>query len=442
MTDVPPRPQTAVSLPTNGRLHTNLYWFMLLFALSYWQFVRFLQPPDVTPLLGSTPNAVLAWLVGLFYPSVLIHLLPLFLGWRLAYFTTLYVIQKLYELPDRATAREFLPQRISAAAIPLAITEERLADRDEFILLSVGGPGLIRVANGNVITTEKNGRFYRLLGPGRYLLHRFEYIHTLIDLHPQERSESNIPFTTKEGLPIHTDITIVYRLSVGDDPPTKANPFPYSHEAIRHVAYAHTVKKGGALTTWQDIPLGTAKSTLGSIIAKYSLNELLQPDNPAYDPHHAIKSELERKLQSSLAKQGIDLVRVRIGQFKLEQKVTDQFIKYWQSHWQKQSQIIRADGAANALEEIEVARAEAEITMLRAVLEGLQRAQQESDADTMSEIFALHLLEYLEKIAWQNQQIQPLPNRLLPQLQELQQLIAPQRTQGKTGDEPARPRSP
>lgn len=442
MTDMPPRSPTAVSPLSNGRFYTNLYWFMLLFAIVYWQFVRFLQPPDVTPLLGPEISPILTWLVGLFYPSVLIHLLPLVLGWGLAYFTTLYVIQKLYDLPDRATAREFLPQRISSATIPLAITEERLATRDESVLLSVGGPGLIRVANGNVITTEKNGRFYRLLGPGRHLLHRFEYIHTLLDLHPQERSESNAPFTTKEGLPIHTDITVFYRLSVGDDPPTKSNPYPYSREAARHAAYAHTVKKGGILTTWQDIPLGTAKTTLGSIIAKYSLNELLQPDNPAYDPHHAIKSELERKLDGSLAKQGIDLIRIRIGQFKLDQKVTDQFIKYWQSHWQKQSQIIRADGAANALEEIEVARAEAEVTMLRAVLEGLQRAQQESDADTMSEIFALHLLEYLEKIAWQNQQIQPLPNRLLPQLQELQQLIAPQKSPGKTGDEPARQGNP
>lgn len=431
-------PQTAVSPPTNSRSRAGLYWFMLVFALAYWQFVRLLQPPDLSALLGTEAAPVLAWFVGLFHPAVLIHLLPLALGWGVAHFTTLYVIQKLYDLPDRATAREFLPQRISAATIPLGITEDRLAKREASVILRVGGPGLIRVANGNVITTEKNGRFHRILGPGRHILQRFEYIHTLIDLHAQERSESNAPFTTKEGLPIHTDITVVYRLSTGEDPPTKANPFPYSYDAVRHAAYAHTVKKNGELTTWQDIPLGAAKGTLGSIIAKYSLNELLQPDNPAYDPHHAIKSELERKLQANLEKQGIELVRVRIGQFKLEQQVTDQFIKYWQSHWQKQSQIIRADGAANALEEIEVARAEAEITMLRAVLEGLERAQQEGEGDAMGEIFALHLLEYLEKIAWQNRQIQPLPNRLLPQLQELQQLIAPQRNQGKTGDESAK----
>jgi regulator of protease activity HflC (stomatin/prohibitin superfamily) len=409
---------------------------MRLFAIGYWQFVRLLQSPDTSSLLGPESSPTVTWLAGLFHPSVLIHLLPLALGWAIAYFTALHVIQKLYELPDRATAREFLPKRISPTTLPLNITEERLANRDASILLRIGGPGLIRVGNGNVITTEQNGRFYRMLGPGRHGLHRFEYIHTLLDLHPQERSESDVPFTTKEGIPVHTDITVVYRLSTGEEPPTKATPFPYSHEAVRHAAYAHTVKKGGELTTWQDIPLGAAKGVLGGIIAKYSLNELLQPENPAYDPHHAIKSELERKLQASLAKQGIDLERVRIGQFKLEQKVTDQFIKYWQSHWQKQSQIIRADGAANALEEIEVARAEAEITMLRAVLEGLQRAQQEGDADAMGEIFTLHLLEYLEKIAWQNQQIQPLPNRLLPQLQELQQLIAPQKKQGKTGDEP------
>ncbi|MEM7115666.1 MAG: SPFH domain-containing protein [Chloroflexota bacterium] len=420
MTAAPPpqqRTPTAMS-------QSSIFWYMILTAFAYWIFVRYLQAPDTTALLGEAVPQWLHWIVGLFYPSVLVHLLPLALGWGLAYFTAIYVIQKLYNLPSQEIARDYLPQTFPVLRLPSRVTEERLKERPS-IILQVGGPGSIIVGTGQVVTTELNGRFHRILGSGTHYLDRFEYIYTLLTLHAQERNIKDAQFRTKEGLPVWADIGLVYRLGTGGEVATKSNPYPYSDEAIRKAAYAHVVKEDDVVSDWQAIPIGSARGILGSIIAKYSLNELLQPDNVAYDPHLTIKNELERKLRRSLDEKGIDLVRVRLGQFKLHEQVTEQFIKYWQAHWQKQSQIIRADGAANALEEIEVARAEAEITMLRAVLEGLQRAQQENNIDTMGDMFAYHLIQYLEKIAWQSKQIEPLPKRLLPQIQELKDLIAP-----------------
>lgn len=426
MTTAPP-PDRRPPIPIH---HSSIFWYMLIIAFGYWLLVRYLQDPDTSTVLVETMPPWVHWVVGMFYPVVLVHLIPLILGWGVAYSTTLYIIQKLYDLPTREAAREFIPQSFPVIKLPLLITEERLRDR-EFILLRVGGPGLVGVGTGQVATTEINGRFHRTLSAGRHMLGRFEYVYTLLNLHPQEREAKGAKFITQEGIPIETDIGLIFRLSTGDEPITKSNPFPFDEEAIRKAAYAHTVGADNQVSQWLDIPLGAARGILGGIIAKYSLNELLQPENADYDPHVTIKNELERKLRMSLADQGIELLRVRVGQLKLHEQVTGQFIKYWQAHWQKQSDIIRADGAANALEEVEVARAEAEISMLRAVLEGLQQAEGESDLDSMSEMFALNLLQYLERIAWQSKQVQPLPNQILPQLQELQQLIDPELETGQ-----------
>ena len=66
--------------------------------------------------------------------------------------------------------------------------------------------GTIRISDNEVLVTELNGRFNRVLGPGVHRLARFEYMRIALDLREQERSRDHVHLTTREGIQITTDV--------------------------------------------------------------------------------------------------------------------------------------------------------------------------------------------------------------------------------------------
>jgi hypothetical protein len=414
-------------------------WFLLMLVVLvplYWLFARYLERIDMSPVLEPYWQSlvpffplpgIVTFLVELFHPRVLRHLAAIVLGWFLARNAAVTLVQILYDLPDRSGAEGFLDRLRSpkaALGTPVAINGKTLeADRDSSALLRVGGPGLVLISAREVGATEMNGRFYRVIGPGVSKLGQMEYLYAALDLRQQERRANDVPFMTKDGIEIRTDIAITYRISTGGEPPTRAKPYPYDEEAVRLAAYAETVDADLQVTTWETIPLNTAQSTLARIVAKYQLDQLLYPDGSANDPNLTIRNELERRVRNSLEAVGIELTGIHIGRLELPESVVDQYIEYWQAHWETQGMLKAADGEAFTLEEVEVARAEAEVTMIRAIAEGLQRARLEGNADTIHEVVALRLIEAMEKVAEQSQHAAPLPANLMPQLTDLRETL-------------------
>ncbi|MCA9960819.1 MAG: hypothetical protein KC443_17385, partial [Anaerolineales bacterium] len=82
-------------------------------------------------------------------------------------------------------------------------------------------------------------------------------------------------------------------------------------------------------------------------------------------------------------------------------------------------------GQATVLEEKEIARAEAEMTMIQAIVDGVQRARRDGQPANMSEIVALRLVDALEQMAHQSQRLYPLPQGLLPQLEQMRRQLSP-----------------
>jgi regulator of protease activity HflC (stomatin/prohibitin superfamily) len=83
----------------------------------------------------------------------------------------------------------------------------------------------------------------------------------------------------------------------------------------------------------------------------------------------------------------------------------------------------KADGEVEVLESHEIARAEAEAIMLRAIAEGLQRSRRAGRDVSSRELVALRLIESLEAMAKNSGQVLSLPNRLMPQLGSLRQRV-------------------
>lgn len=413
-------------------------WFSLLplvMFFLYWLFARSLERVAGLPMLTDwwqsslpmlpLPNAVIAvW--EMFHPRVLRHLIIPALGWYLAYNAAVSLVQTLYDLPDKQNGRSLLSRlqtRGTSQVKPLAVSSKTLVEaREKSELLRVGGPGRIAVVAGDVAVTELNGRFHRILGPGTHMLDRLEYVRAVLDLRQQERTATDVSLVTLDGIEISADVTITFRLEMGEELPGKNKPYPYDEEAVRLAAYNETVLANGTVSTWDNVPLNSVKANLTRIIANYRLDELLHTRQND-DPFQAIRNDLVHQLRPFLLNQGIELLSLHISRLDLPTAVSDQYIQYWQTYWETQIRLQQADGEAMALEEIEIARAEAEMTMIQAIVEGVQRARRISNTNNMHEIIALRLVEALEKMAKQSQQSAALPLSLLPQIDEIRRLL-------------------
>ncbi|MCP4427945.1 MAG: SPFH domain-containing protein [Chloroflexi bacterium] len=429
MTFFGPQPQR---LP-GQRQNRWFLWFLWLLFFLYWAFAYRLERVDLqlasswqqiwVPFL-EIPEA--RFIVEMFHWRVLRHLIAPIVGWQLAQGVAVNLIQTLYDLPDKQTAKSLLKrlQLTKLPAIkPLAVSGRTLIkDREKSELLRVGGPGRAAVIAGDVAVTELNGRFHRILGPGIHTLGRLEHIHTILDLRPQERIATDARLLTRDGIEIKADINVAFRLDTGDEFPSKSVPYPYDEDAVRLAAYNKTVLPDGSVSGWDNAPLNAAKINLVQIIARYRLDELLHARSAA-DPYRAIRTELIQKIRPFLLNQGIELTSIHISRLELPPDVANQYIRYWQTHWETKARLHEVDGEAMSLEEIEIARAEAEMTMIQAIVEGVQRARKASAANNMNEIIALRLVEAMEKVARQSQLEYPLPTSLLPQINTLRQQL-------------------
>ncbi|MCA9945958.1 MAG: SPFH domain-containing protein, partial [Anaerolineales bacterium] len=401
----------------------------------FWVLARYIERVDVQSTitwLNSTLPALptsngLAFVLSFFHWKVMRHIIAVGVGWYFAYDAAVVLVMMLYDLPEKAGARRFLRRLLGLVGTPLTISEitpAMLANRDESVLLRVGGPGWVKVPPGHVMVTELNGRFYRILTAGRHILKRYEYIHAVLNLQPQRRALNHFTAYSRDGIPLTVGVSIVYRVKTGNQSATRDNPYPFDETAVRQAAYIQTViDEKGSVATWDETPINMAKGTLVAILAGYKLDEIIYPEQAGEEPYRTLRNELMRKLRKKLDDMGIELQSVGIDQLDLPPEVTDEYINYWKSHWRSQQMLTLIDGTASAVEEREIARAEAEITMIQAIQEGIQRAQREGATAHMDEVIALRLVEALEMMARQSQQLTPLPNSMLSQLEKMRRQL-------------------
>lgn len=411
-------------------------WLLVFVFMLYWLFAWSLERLDLTTAVQQFWNtwapllplpSVFVFFAEMLHPRVLRHLLPILVGWILAQRAAASLVQSLYQMPDRATANDFL-RRLQAGGggdDAMDLSMDLLAERQKSVLLRVGGPGLVQVKAGEAAVTEINGRFQRVLGPGKHQLERFEYVLTLLDLRLQERVEPQIKLVTKDGIELAVDLHLSYRIHTGGEPATPGNPYPYDEQAARAAAYAQTVLFDNRVAYWDTLPQRLGRAKLVDIVSRYRLDEILQLTNTVAQPYLAIQSELLRQMRIALQPQGIELLSAFVAHMELPEDVTGQYIKFWQVDWEMRRRLNEADGRASALEEKEIARAEAEMTMIQAIMDGVQRARRDGQPANMSEVVALRLVDALEQMARQSQRLYPLPQELLPQLNQMRQQLLP-----------------
>ncbi len=386
-------------------------WMLIALFIIYVAIAWYLERISVSQWITSlSPDATALTALLLFIIRFTRHIIPVLVGGWFAYNATVQTVERLYDLPDKASAQTFL-KRLRSPNIwgrwSVRLNDQTLAqDRAGSVILQVGGPGKVKVSPRDAAVTEDNGRFARVLGPGIHLLMPYEYVHAVLDLREQERHVTDVSLRTRDNIDLTASFTVVYRIRRGDNEPTKSRPYPFVETAVRTAAYAYTVLGEDMVGDWRSKPAATTRTKLARVIANYSLDEIIHPPGRTEEPYRIIQQEVLRSARNELARSGIELLSVHINQLKPPKAVEAQYIEYWRTQWESKVRLSEADGEATALEEIEVARAEAEVAMMQAILEGIQRARRSGATSRTSEVVALRLVEGLERLAEQSKQSQ------------------------------------
>ena len=172
---------------------------------------------------------------------------------------------------------------------------------------------------------------------------------------------------------------------------------PFRPEAIRRAAYSGTVDGNGKVSSWDGGALGKVRGALAAEVAAYPLDELIAADSP-HDAHHLLVETVTDKVWAALPKDGIRPLQVNIGRLTPPPEVSQQYTNFWLAGQNKLDSLARADTNAPLLQEFESARANGEILMIRAILEGMRRAEQEATGPVSMQILAVRLLEALRQM--------------------------------------------
>lgn len=420
----PPRASSGCQSVTENR-----DWYKLLLIVlvgMYWGFAVFFERMFQSAALTQDETIVnpLAFMLrGMFTLQSARHLIPIVVGWWLANETAVAVIQHLYDLPDTSGARHFLGQLQSGTsgrnATAEPINPQTLhANRFESVLLRIGGPGKIKLPATYVGVTEMNNRFCRVLSPGKSNLNAFEYIHTILDLRQQDRFLPNVSLASLDGIPFRASINIVFRIKPGSHP-TEQKPYPYDEEAVRQVAYLETVSnQEGNVRNWEDLTGLRASGVLQSIARKYTLDQMFFPGEQGEVLYEPIQNEFRRTVYRAFSSMGLELLEVRIVNIELPDPVKDRYVAYWQSQSDAELNIKKARNKVAQLEKIESARADAEETMINAILEGVHKARQSGGTSRITEIVALRLVEAMERMAISSEESQMHLEKYLPAIEQ------------------------
>ena len=263
---------------------------------------------------------------------------------------------------------------------------------------NVEGMGVLDVDSTTAVTLHTSIGFSRVEGTGLVFMHESEQLRHLIDLRIQFRTQE-FEFLTRDGIPIKVRLSLRFQIdrtefnkNLHAHNPKAPYPPPVKwsrHRVERALSTLQIADTEGNLTRWNERVMGTGQGMLRAIIADYTLDGLLAPQDPTKNPRRAIRETLEHRLRPVMAQRGIKILTVSIGvifpaDFDAEKtfdqqnpvldKVTEQRIKAWKAEYE--SRMFRISGEAQAEVERQREKARAQVK-----LESLLRLAQAIEED-------------------------------------------------------------
>ena len=368
-----------------------------------------------------------------FWPAILRNMLPSLLAMFAAYWLAARFIKEFYDLASLREGALFL-WRWRFGQVRFSpyqrIQQGKIDKGEEGILARVGGPGHLVIHHDSVAVLSRAGQITRLEGPEFPELESFERVYRVVDLQPK-RAAREITALTREGIPISCEVDIRYQIRhKAKEKPTPKRPFPASH---RHVLRAATstwkcdpfISEDGELD-WEARLTFAPLGILRSIFARYSLDQLIHPmgwegDEPLY--RERMGEELKQQLHAAAGRMGAQVLGVQLGDVEIrDDGVTKQWLEAWRAKWESQLAQRRAEGEAEATEQVGTARAQAQAEIVVNLTQSLQALASSSGA-LQSRLGLLRVVAILRHMAHDPQTEPFLPVEALHDLIALQERV-------------------
>jgi hypothetical protein len=292
-------------------------------------------------------------------------------------------------------------------AYPFIIVKEGGIDErhEDSLLARLGGPGTVTIFNDSAVVLERFGRFVRVAGPGGIFLERFERIREVLDLRPQERTETATAIT-KDGLHVRSKVQVRFQLarpSAQITPSSPNVPYPvYKWALIRaaqcHARWMHMDDHRERQFRWPERVMGNVGSSLRAIVADYRLDELLEPYEIDRDPRQEISRKLHQQLNASARNFGAEVLDIRMTALEpVRAEIKEERIASWQAPRRHDAQTEIAKGEAKTIRDLGEARAYAH----REIVNDLARAFQEipeQNADVAADFVVMRFINTLREI--------------------------------------------
>jgi regulator of protease activity HflC (stomatin/prohibitin superfamily) len=302
-----------------------------------------------------------------FWLFVLLNMLPSLVAVMVACWLAARFVRSLYGLKSTIEGWNFLSYQLIGRQrfAPFLMVREGAVQQDEdHALRRVGGPGGLVVFTDSAVVTEKNGKLGRVLGPGIHQLDPFEKIWDTIDLRPQ-RWELPVDAMTQEGIPVTCNADVNFKIDDEGKKSTREETYTMTEEAVRKAATCKWIREAWRaeperLMAWTKmVIIGQTEGTLRSILARYPLDQLIDPAI-----RRNIQAQLEKALRGSVPKLGAKIMRVALGDIQLEDEVTQQWIEKWQAEGRRRMMEIEARGQAARISIEANARIQAQVKMI------------------------------------------------------------------------------
>ncbi len=331
--------------------------------------------------------------------------LAFFLGLLVFYLLSdelaVHLVTKLYALPREEAAglveRIFFGLPDVPPFDPVLNVKEGYVDPDgPAVMRKVGGPGFLKVAYDSAAVTERGGRLVRILGPGWHKLHAFERVWDVVDLRPQHRVVTT-KAVTRDGIPITCTVDLVFRIADDGSEPSLDRPYPFSEEAVFTASTIQRVRERTGkdrIIPWANrIASGLVDGTVRDALERLTLDELLFLDEQEEPPLAALGARLQENIRQNAASLGVHIESLRLAPVQPEEEaISRQWLEAWLAEWQRYIAGRRAQGEAEQLEAVELAR----IQVLVELITGMQQAIQNLDRKGMEVPPTFIVLRFLE----------------------------------------------
>ena len=322
-------------------------------------------------------------------------------------------------------------EEADALGIAVLVRNGNIAPESSATMLRMGGPGVLDVDENSAVVLEKFGHFTRAVGPGYYLLERFERVRGAVDLRAQLRKSGSKVYT-RDGIPVQYDVEIEFRLlgeTVADAlyKPKAPNrlwarieprlmrrayaplsTYRFSPRAAWSAVYPLAVTETGQVTSWSDSIMRAGLGEIDKALSSHSFDELSLPVADAgldsridMSVRRRVQREAEALAAAAMQRSGVQLISLRFSSFRFDDEeargILDQYFKDWQSHWSNAARIAREDGKTEAFKKQEDARAQAQLKVLALLADGLNQVQ--SRKANYDFVLMLRLFESLEHMA-------------------------------------------